>query len=288
MKTIFIATDFSEYAQRAADFAVDLASYMGCSIVLFHAYEVPLSIPDSFVLVEPEEVRKTAESYLLEESNRLRKSPLQPIEIIAVEGAPVPTILDQVKKYKEPLIVVGRTGMGGMLKNWFGTTASGLAKKTSLPVLLIPESIPFKPFQNAMLAAEIDIETPLDGISPLIDLCSRCHTNLDVVRVLKPYVNFVAELSYRSSRLAGRLNGLNWNYAFPRGEDVFETLNEYALSNEVDLLAVIPQHHSFLDRIFNKSESKMLIRHTHIPLLLLPENTAYQKMPTPKLQEQQS
>jgi nucleotide-binding universal stress UspA family protein len=288
MKTIFIATDFSEYAQHAADFAMDLAGHMGCSVVLFHAYEIPLSVPDSYVLIEPDEVRKTAESYLLEESKRLRKTPFQPIEIVAYEGAPVPAILENIKKYKEPLIVVGRSGIGGMIKNFLGSTAAGLAKKASMPVLLIPEAIHFKPFQNAMLAAELEIDAPLEGLDPLIDLCYRCHATLDVVRVLKPYVSLVAELSYRSSRLAGKLSELSWNYAFPRGEDVFEVLNEYAITNEVDLISVIPQHHSFLERMFNKSESKMLIRHTHIPLLLLPENSAYKKMPAPKLQEQQS
>lgn len=124
----FYCTGFLEYAQHTTIFAVDLASYMGCSIVLFHAYEVSLSIPDSFVLVELEVVKKTTELYLLEEPLLLRKAPMQPIEIVAAEGAQVPTILEHVKNFKEVIIVVGRTGMCGTLKNCFGTTAAGLVK----------------------------------------------------------------------------------------------------------------------------------------------------------------
>jgi len=286
MKTIFIATDFSENAQHAADFANDLASYMGCKVVLFHAYQIPLSIPESYVLVKPEEVRKTAEEYLLEESNRLRKSPFQPIEIIAEEGAAVPAILEQIKKHPDPLIVVGKSGMGGMFNNWFGSTSLGLVKASHIPVLVIPESINFKPFQKIMLAAEIQIDSPLEGLNVLVQIGTKCKSSIDVVRVLKPNVTIVDELSFRSGRLAGKLTGLTWNYAFPRGEQVFETINEFALNNDADLIAIIPQHHNFLHKIFNKSESKKLIQYTHIPLLLLPEFSPDNITPTHQLQEQ--
>ena len=286
MKTIFIATDFSENAQHAADFANDFAGYMGCKVVLFHAYQIPLSIPESYVLVKPEEVRKTAEEYLLEESNRLRKSPFQPIEIVAEEGAAVPAILEHVKKYSDPLIVVGKSGMGGMFSNWFGSTSLGLVKASHVPVLVIPESIHFKPFQKIVLAAEIEIDSPLNGLNALVQIGTKCKSSIDVVRVLKPNVAIVDELSYRSGRLAGKLTGLDWNYAFPRGEQVFDAINEFVLNNDADLISIIPQHHNFLHKIFNKSESKKLIQHTHIPLLLLPEHAAETITPTHQLQEQ--
>lgn len=58
--------------------------------------------------------------------------------------------------------------------------------------------------------------------------------------MLKPHVSFVAEFSLRYTLLARKLTGLNWNYAFLGGEDVFKAVNEYAISNEVDLFDVIP------------------------------------------------
>ena len=79
MKIIFIVTDFSSASHNASKYGVELASALGAKIVLFHAYTIPLSIPESYVVVNPEDVRKTAEDYLLEEVMCLRKSTVQPI-----------------------------------------------------------------------------------------------------------------------------------------------------------------------------------------------------------------
>ena len=116
MKTVFIATDFSEASHNASMYGIELASSIGAKIVLFHAYTIPLSIPESYVIVRPEEVKKTAEDYLLDEVLKLRKSNMQSIDILAVEGNPVDMIINQVKKYDEPLVVVGMKGEGKNLK----------------------------------------------------------------------------------------------------------------------------------------------------------------------------
>jgi nucleotide-binding universal stress UspA family protein len=43
MKTIVVPTDFSDISNNAIDYAVDLAKATGCSILVFHAYQVPLA-----------------------------------------------------------------------------------------------------------------------------------------------------------------------------------------------------------------------------------------------------
>ena len=63
MKTVFIATDFSAASHNASKYGVEMASVLGANIVLFNAYTIPLSIPESFVIVRPEEVKKSAEDY---------------------------------------------------------------------------------------------------------------------------------------------------------------------------------------------------------------------------------
>ena len=288
MKTIFIATDFSSSSHNASKYGVELASVMGAKIILFHAYTVPLSIPESYVIVNSEDVKKTAEEYLLEEVLSLRKSSFQPIEIIAVEGPATDSIITNAKKYDDCLIVSGMKGSGKNLKKVFGSTATGLARKTSMPLLIVPESATFKTIKRIALASDIDYETNIHTIDLLKEVGSVFDSKIYIVRVLKNNLNVVDELTYRSDRLLNKLKPLDTEYQFPRADDVTTALEEFSVEYNVDVLSIIPQHHSLLERIFIKSETRELIFHTNVPLLILPEITEHSSTNKKTLQKQHS
>ena len=286
MRTIFIATDFSEAAQNAANYGVELAGAISARIVLFHAYEIPLSLPESYIPIQPEEIRKTAESFLLDEAVRLKKLSWQPIEILAEEGKSAAAILHHVHAYPNPMIVVGRSGKHLGFRMRFGSTPTALAHQANCPLWVIPENTSYQPLKRIALAAEIQPLTNLDCLTPLVELCRAFSSKLDVVRVLHTRAGIMEELMHRSSRLPSLLSGIEWDYRFLRSADVTEAINRFTEEGQSDLLAAIPQHHAFLQRIFNTSESKKLIYHTSIPLLLLPESLRPTDSPSQKHQHQ--
>ena len=56
IQRIVVATDFSELADTVVDQALDLAKQLGASVILMHAYEIPIyGFPDG-VLVAPADV----------------------------------------------------------------------------------------------------------------------------------------------------------------------------------------------------------------------------------------
>jgi nucleotide-binding universal stress UspA family protein len=288
MHTIFIATDFSEAAMNAANYGVELAGALSARIVLFHAYEIPLSLPESYVSIQPEDVKTTAESYLLDEAVRLKKLAWQPIEILAAEGKSATTILDNVHAYPNPMVVVGRSGKNLGYRKLFGSTPTTLAHQATFPVWIIPDNVSFQPLKRISLAAEIQPNSFLSCLQPLVDLCKAFTSELQVVRVLHTKAGVMEELSHRSSRLSGILSGLQWEYRFLRASNVTEAIGQFVEDDQSDLLCAIPQHHQFIQRIFNTSESKKLIFHTSIPLLLLPETLRPTDSPSQKQQHQQA
>ncbi len=288
MKTMLIATDFSTSAQNASKYGVELASALGMRIVLFHSYTVPLSIPESYVIVNPDDIRKTAEDYLLEEVKSLRKSELQPIEILAVEGSATDSIINQAKKYEDCIIVAGMKGEGGMIKKTFGSIATGLARKSPLPLIIVPEAADFKPIKKIALATEMDVQTELKTLEVLKSIGQVFKSKVHLVKVLKNKTSIVEEVSSRYHRIYELLKPLKTEYNFPRGEDVTDVLQDFSIDNNVDMLAIIPHHHSITERIFVKSETRQLIFHTQIPLLVLPEITQEFKEKYITLQKQYS
>ena len=277
MKTIFIATDFSVAAQNAGIYAVEWANMLKAKVVLFNGYTVPLSVPESYVLVKPEEVRQTALTYLQEEADLLKPKLFNGIQVVAEEGSSAELIIRTAMEYPDPLIVMGMKQAGKVWKNWFGDTVSGLARKSRIPVLIVPEEAKFVSLDKMVLGIENDFETNLQPLQVIREIGMAFRSQVYLVRVLSFQAPVASELTARSSHLMHTLEPLEAKYHFPRAEDTTTGLNDFVQETDADLLCVLPKQHSLLERIFTRSETRKLIFHSHIPLLLLPDTTAEKK-----------
>lgn len=278
MKTILIATDFSPAAHNAALYAVEWANQLKAKLVLFNGYTVPLSLPESYVMVKPEEVRETALTYLQEEANSLKSRSLHAISIEVKEGNSPEIILEVAAQYENPLIVLGMKQEGKWMRNWFGDMVSGLARKSSFPLLIVPDKAQFLSLNKIAIGIENDFETELQSLRILKEIGLAFHSHVNLVRVLSFQAPASSELTARSSHLLHSLEPLDAQYYFPRSEDTTNGLNDFVGESGAELLCVLPKHHSLLERIFIRSETRKLIFHSHVPLLLLPESTAENKL----------
>ena len=72
MKTIIVPTDFSPVSINAMHYAANMASSIGASIILFHAYQIPVAFSEvPVVSISIEEMKK------INDDKYLRKSELQ-------------------------------------------------------------------------------------------------------------------------------------------------------------------------------------------------------------------
>ena len=75
MKTIIVPTDFSPAATNAMNYAVEMSKAIDASILLLHAYHVPVSFTDvPVVLVSVDELKKSAEEQLEELKKNIEHS----------------------------------------------------------------------------------------------------------------------------------------------------------------------------------------------------------------------
>jgi len=59
-------------------------------------------------------------------------------------------------------------------------------------------------------------------------------------------------------------------FQYPVDTDIRSALNGFIEKHNADMLVMMPHKHEWLERLFRKSETKDMIFHTHIPLLVLP------------------
>ena len=56
-----------------------------------------------------------------------------------------------------------------------------------------------------------------------------------------------------------------------KSKDVTHAVNHFMEEQQADILAMLPHKHAWTDKLFKKSETKDMVFHTKIPLLILPE-----------------
>lgn len=271
MKTVFIATDFSSASRNAAVYGVNLAAYLGAGIVLFHSSDAPVPSPGESPYESEAEIRSIIETKLLNEVIAIRVSEYQSIDIISATGNPNQQIIEYAKRYNESLIICGMKGVGKSIKKIIGSTAVYLARKSTMPLMIIPEQAGYLPIKNISLANDFDIQTDLHTIDMLQTIGERYMAKVYIVRIMPNDSSEISELSFRSERFAQKLINLHPEYKFPRSKNVSEGLEDFIVSYKINMLVLIPHRHNILERLFLMSKTKQMIFHTHIPLLVLPE-----------------
>jgi len=272
MKIILVATDFSASAHNASLYALSLAKEIDARIILFNAYKVPQPAPSVNVGISSYDIMMQTDRKLLDEADILDQSG-KIIEIVCDEGIAEEAIVNIAHEKKVDLIVCGMNGENKNLKRIFGTTASALAKISKVPVIIIPENAEFKKTDVLVFATE-NIEKEI--LARLKELARSLHSKMYRIKIVRNETVFqengehvILKGQPGSSNMPERSTTLEYFV----DDDITSSLNEFINLKHADMVAMIPHKHGWLERIFMKSETKEMIFHTHIPLLILPENT---------------
>src|SRR5690606_19596049 len=136
-KTILVPTDFSENAFFASQYACKLAAKNKLNIELFHCYTTMSTVFDEEGDTSP--VLK-ADILILEWKERLsREFPTIAIETSCVSGLLTETVPQKTEEGSYVFVVMGTTGAGKGKSVIWGSNASGIVSKSSIPVLAIPD-----------------------------------------------------------------------------------------------------------------------------------------------------
>lgn len=138
---ILAATDFSETAEAALDWAAELARLQGARLELLHAVTLPPAM-SGFVAPGPlfdEEVRAAALARLGETAVRLRQSGGIGAEVAThlAMGTPSQVILHRAGELSAAAIVMGTRGLTGLRHLLLGSTTERVMHRAPCPVLSV-------------------------------------------------------------------------------------------------------------------------------------------------------
>lgn len=142
MKTILVAIDFEEKAAELLEHAIKIGKQFGSKLWLVHVvapepdfvgYDVGPVYIREFRARELKTERKKIDIY----TQQVREAGLE-AEGLLIDGITVDLLIDEAKKLKADLMVVGTHRHGFLYKLWFGDTAETLIHSHSIPTLVVP------------------------------------------------------------------------------------------------------------------------------------------------------
>lgn len=277
MKTIIVPTDFSATAYNAARYALGLATQMGTArIVLYHAYELIVPIPDvptSIPMVDPNELKKAS----LEGLEHMKQDllPILPagveLDYRADNNLLAAHIDNLSKEEKADLIVMGTTGGSQLEEILIGSNTIDVVKHTTCPVLIVPSGVSFKPVRKVVFACDFKKVGTGTPIYPLKRLLSVFQAELHVLNIDKEGKGLSTDTPEASLLLDTLLDGLHPKYHFIDHPNVVQGIMEFADREKADLILTIPRKHGLFESIFKRSRTAQLAFHTHIPMLAIHE-----------------
>jgi nucleotide-binding universal stress UspA family protein len=273
MKTILVATDFSDASMSAAKYAKSLATAFNARMILFNAYQALPGYAEALVTLASEDLKEYAIQNLTDQARSLDIHGLPYCYTALEEGDAAEAIIRKVKKEKVDVIIIGMKLEHKNFRKVFGSTISSLCMHSPVPLLIIPESAEFCEIKNIALAFKDDA---MEHVNPRLldvfrEIAERFHSSVYVVKVFGDELKDERKFHHRPNRLIKMIRTTDPVFDTVDGNDVAEELLQYIENRDLDVLATMPDRLMWFEKIFAKSITKQLVFSTHIPLLIIPQ-----------------
>ena len=268
MKTIIIATDFSDTAKNAAQYAIEIAQHLKANLVILHVFQMPINYSELPVVIDFEKMIKAAEQELETLKMELHTSfGSVSIDTQVIVGSFLMELNKVCEKLNPYVVVIGTQGKTATERLFFGSEAVNTIKHLEWPVISVPLSSKYDGIKKIAFACDFeDVQSiPVDSIKSFI---SDFKAALHVINTGNQSKHSI-EVFSESIHLMNLLEEVKPIYHYIESKDVEAGTMRFADSNEMDLLIILPKHHSLVDRLLFNAHTNEFVLHSHIPLLAL-------------------
>ena len=276
MKKVLLLTDFSDYANHAIDFTLQLLRKgfpeEEMEVVLLHAYYYPYMASGYGQVAPtsvPEPVRET-EELLRETTERLQKAHPDLSVRTRTEAGTLINALEIVMRDELPdLAALGTRGAGEVNGLVIGSNAAKVAKEADCPVLIIPEGAVYQPPKKIVFATDFEQLDNLNALNPLLSLVHNFDPHFLTLHILSEGETADREIERMNDILYHYFGTLKYAHYFLEDDHPARGIEAFINEHEANLLVLIDREKGFFETLFHKSVIKQLAFYSKIPLLIL-------------------
>ena len=268
---ILLPTDFSEVANNALSFALDLCKKTHAKLHVLHVKQVPVldtSFPTDTYQLYIDEIEKASKEGL----DKLQHQVLAPSGVSFVLDSTVGFVNDEVltyaHKHQIDLIVMGTTGASGLQEIFIGSNAASVVAKSDLPIMVIPPSAKHIGFGHILYASDY-AEPEFPAMSRLAYIAELYSSKITVMHAKSDNDRYFNTTNNFFTRNKEHISTTDITIVNTEQSDIMDAINKYIDVHQTDLVVLAKHNRSFFDRLFHRSLSKKMTYHTKVPLLVL-------------------
>lgn len=270
MKHILVPTDFSESANNASKFALDIAKSLQLPVRFLHS--VSTSVDWTKLSLEDEKKYPETKARINNVKDELKKLEKKAIEkgVESEHSIIYNTGMDDLANYVHPnyyeLVIMGTHGTKGFEKI-LGSNTQKLIRQSKVPVLAIKNSFDFKTLKKTLIATNLQEESA-KAFETVYNILKQLKPKIEVIYINTPY-NFkeTGEIDNMASEFLEKIGIKDLKVQCLNANNEARGLGMALNKLKPDLFTSITHRRTGFDTIFSPSITEEIINNYDIPVL---------------------
>ncbi len=277
MKKIILPTDFSNNAFNAICYAIELLKEKPCTFYLVNTY-TPAIYQTEYLLQSPGQIG-LGDIYQSESQNNLEelrkklelkfKDSPHTFIVHSAFNILVDEIQDMVENEEADMVIMGTQGATGAKEIFLGTHTVHVIKKANCPVLAIPADYAYSSIEKVVFPTDYEVRYSKEQLKTLLFIGEIYEAHIDVIHIRSGYP-LTEEQQENKKLLEGVLKGHSVEYHELPNQEIVTGIHTFLTKNNSNILAMIQNKHTFLERLFIEPVIKKIGFHIEVPFLVLP------------------
>jgi len=271
MKNILVPTDFSDCADCASSYAIQIASRAKAKINFLHLQDTPVDwvkLPKSEESKYPDTLHEIgiAKGHLNELVKRAEHQGVMAGQTLIYRiGKEV--VLNHLESHSYDFMVMGTHGAQGMKEKLIGSNAQHMIRNANVPVLVIKQPLE-KSIKKIVFASDFS-DVSVDSFSRIMAFAKLVDAELDLLYVDTPkHEKDHDTVDSNMDKLVNSIEGVSairTNHV--DAGTVEEGVYKFCEENDIDLIAICTHGKSGFQQLFAPSIAETLANHSELPVL---------------------
>ncbi len=273
MKTILAPTDFSSISLNAVNYAAEMANAVNTDLLLIHVCSMPMIFSEMPANAHGiAELVENAEEQMLQLKEKIESKAGAKMKVTTkvMQGEVVPEIISYCSLINPYAVVMGTESTGALERILLGGKTISAMRQLLWPLIVVPPEAKFASIQKICLACDFRNVMETIPVREIKSLVNEFHAEFHILHVSTESGDS-AKAAKESRWLQILLGDLNPKYHFITGTDIGKSICKFSKKSKFDLLIVIPQKHSLINKVFRRSHSKRLVLQTDMPVVAIHE-----------------
>jgi len=277
MKKILFPTDFSDAATNAFVHALEFAKVVNAELILLHTFEIPVYdsqfFPENYASIYSS-IELAKFEMFKDEIPKLREIAAQRnLEDIVIkhrlmDGDLIYNLKNAVEEDKVDFVIMGTNSVSDWTTFFTGSNTESVISGVEVPVLCIPIDAKYKKVKTIGFTTRYR-EKDKKELKKILKIAKKTDAKVKSLYVRTSNSDVTDEMRKEFEK---EFASENVEFLVLPSDNVKETILDFVLYKDIDILTTITHKRSFFESLFDSSFSKKISKEVTIPILVMHED----------------